>query len=349
MVVSHTSIFKKNFTVLNLDNTKYFLPNQISGSSQRTNQWKSGDMDSTGTMLDTVNQQTATVLFYSVLDEKFLLWVIQLGVGITRFYIGKQEENCKFGTKIQNLVNKILKLNDQQTFGYTSENRSLPLKGTDLERLQRSNLALSSKNSLVRTVEDEDESGKMEKLSKTVSPERELFDVLLAPIYDILSKLEPQSPLIIVPDKELHNVSFGMLQDWNNLSISCQFRLTYIPSLAHLHMVTQGHREELHSLDDLEVERSQSRHGGHLVEKPRTQSSLDFDDDRKNLDESLNQIDSRRTSLDFKGDRKNVAESEIQIDPRRTSNPRLLSSRMCRTGPRGAPSPTSPPPAARGE
>ena len=300
-------------------------------------------------MLDTVNQQNATVLFYSVLDDKFLLWVIQPGVGITRFYIGKQEKNCKFGTKIQNLVNKILKLNDQQTFGYTSENRSLPLKGTDLERLQRSNLALSSKNSLVRKVEDEDKSGEKEKFSKTASPERELFDLLLAPVYDILAKLEPQSPLIVVPDKELHNVPFGMLQDWNSRSISCQFRLTYIPSLAHLNMVTQGHREELRSLDDLEVERSQSRHGGHLVEKPRTQSSVDFDDDRKNIDKSLNQIDPRRTSLELNGDRKNLAEALTQIDPRRTSNPRLLSSRMCRTSPRGTPSPTSPPPAARGE
>ena len=47
-----------------------------------------------------LGQQNATVLYYSLLEKNLLLWVLQPGAGLTRFYSGSLTKDCSVRTKV---------------------------------------------------------------------------------------------------------------------------------------------------------------------------------------------------------------------------------------------------------
>lgn len=53
-----------------------------------------------------VSQQNATVLYYSILDNKLLLWVLQPGLGIVRFYASRATEENSAPNKVMGSITK---------------------------------------------------------------------------------------------------------------------------------------------------------------------------------------------------------------------------------------------------
>ncbi len=214
-----------------------------------------------------VSQTNATVLYYSLLEESVLVWILQPGCGIVRFYQNKVHD---LETNLNDLVMDYIaeiKGIDPKELLYKSENRALPLQGTALELVKKKNDVLSTEYELDDdSIESETMISSSEQTSTHMSSfkpaEKKLFNLLLAGVDDILSKSEADSPLVIVPDKALIHVPFTVIQDWNGKVLGERFRVTTVPSLFLLDQVAQNELNQLKIADDRNVERSQSRLGG---------------------------------------------------------------------------------------
>ncbi|XP_069120674.1 tetratricopeptide repeat protein 28-like isoform X2 [Argopecten irradians] len=252
-----------------------------------------------------VSQQSAYVLFYSLIDSHLLLWVLAPGQGVVRFYSRKAEDDKNMVQQVKDTLDEMREYTDRKSLQSSCENRCLPPKDLELELVRKKNLMLGKTDSdLKKTTSEEDAS--MEKPLKT--PARRLFDLLLAPVEDILIKLEPKSPLIIIPDKQLHHCPFGILQDWYSRYLYDRFRITYLPSLLALEKVINNELNHLREKDDLEFERTQARKGG--------------------LSKVLSLM--MPSASTTPGENSSVASSEAIIDLKKVSNPRLVTSSMSR-------------------
>lgn len=182
------------------------------------------------------------------------------------------------------------------------ESRALPSKESELEfaRRQYSKLQKSSHHEAdhVASVEEEPP------IKPIKSPQRELYNLLLAPVEDILSKLEPQSHLTIIPDKVLYDCPFGILQDWKLCYMADRFHITYLPSIKMLEKVVSNEYDWLKSQDELQFERTQSKKGALS----------------KFLTEAI--IRNCPTSVSERG----VSISSEAINLKRVSNPRLITA-----------------------
>ena len=263
-------------------------------------------------ILNIVHQQNATILYYTVLNDALLLWILQPGVGIARFYAGKNNaEGQTMPRQIEELVHE---MRETQTLGKEDyENRSLPLKNAEVELLKRKNKTLSRN----RTKEENDQNtgGKStqkpleRQLSKVKSPQRKLFDMLLAPVDDFLSKLHEHAALVIIPDKVLSNCPIWAAMDWDNKILSEYFRITTLPCLHLLDKASKNEISQLRIHDDLEFERSQSRLGGiPKLLSPRGESGDQLDTIVEPTPASRGQ----------------------NLDLKKTSNPRLVTSGVFR-------------------
>jgi len=180
------------------------------------------------------------------------------------------------------------------------ENRSLPPRDLELEMTRHRNMLLTRPNKDKNTTDKQ-----LNKTGSTVkSPSRKLFDLLIAPIEDILMKLEPESSLIIIPDKQLHHCPFGILQDWYSRYLIDRFNITYLPSLLALERVTGNELTHLRSGDDLEFERMQAKKGG--------------------LSKYLNHIVTSTSTTP--GDDASDHSVEMTLNLRKVSNPRLVTT-----------------------
>lgn len=142
---------------------------------------------------------------------------------------------------------------DWKTMQNACEDRCLPLRNAQLQYTRRRNLGLG------KDVKQKDSN---KDLSDEGTPNKILFNLLLAPVEDILMKLPLKSHLIIIPDKNLYNCPFGMLQDWNARYLCDRFHLTLLPSLFALEKVINNEVNYMKAQDDLDFERSQTRNGG---------------------------------------------------------------------------------------
>ncbi|KAK7094678.1 tetratricopeptide repeat protein 28-like [Littorina saxatilis] len=216
-----------------------------------------------------VSQQSGTVLFYSLLEHALLLWVIQPGVGLVRFYTGRSFKETSMRQQVTSLLTELLTDKDQPDNFTTCESRALPLRGAHLDHLRKQNLKRLEKNngkkdegkSEEKVVEKEVSSPSSSPAPRK-SPQRQLYEILLSPVEDILMKMEEPRNLVIVPDKELHHCPFSALQDWRGTLIGKRFNLSYIPCLLQLDRVVQNEQAALRRRDDLDFERTQSRKGG---------------------------------------------------------------------------------------
>ncbi|XP_053380746.1 tetratricopeptide repeat protein 28-like isoform X2 [Mercenaria mercenaria] len=229
-------------------------------SQSHTAPW---DMWSVERMGRVVSQQNSTVLYYSLLSEYLLLWVLQPGVGLVRFYsrrAGKEENMIE---TVEGLLNELKKNCDWKQMTKVCENRALPLRTGELEMTRKKYLKLS--NSSRKSEAETDESKKLENENQSEkSFERRLYDLLFSPVEDILSKLPKESPLIIIPDKTLCQCPFNVLQDFLNRYAFKRFRITYLPNLLLLDKVVANELNHLRLKDDLEFNRQIHKKGGML-------------------------------------------------------------------------------------
>ena len=290
-------------------NTLAFNGNQSKKQLKSSKELTQGSLDE---ILNIVHQQNATILYYTVLNDALLLWILQPGVGIARFYAGKN--NTEGQTMPQQIEELIDEMRERQVLGKEDyENRSLPLKKAEVELLKRKNKTLSRN----RTKEEEDQNteGKLtdksleRQLSKVKGPQRKLFDMLLAPVDDFLSKLHEHAALVIIPDEVLSRCPFWAAMDWDNKTLSEYFRITILPCLHLLDKATKNEMNQLRIHDDLEFERSQSRLGG----IPKLLSAR-----RESGDELHTIVESTPASRCE------------DLDLKKTSNPRLMTSGVLR-------------------
>lgn len=265
-------------------------------------------------MMRVVGQQNATVLYYTVLPSRLLIWVLQPGEGLTRFYSLKSaKESHTMTEQIQDLVSEVKLNRDLKELSYSCENRSLPLQETRLELIKKKNKALSQESKREKFVESLQQSMKVdaaeqsdkEKMERQKPVQRRLFDLLIVPVEDILSGLEPDSSLIIVPDGVLYQCPFSVLQDWRGQTLGTRFHLTCLPSLHALEKVEQSELDQLKHQDELQFQRSQARMGG----APKVLTQADYA-----------QLTRKHDTFDA------MTEDDDDIDLRKISNPRLVTS-----------------------
>ncbi|XP_060081998.1 tetratricopeptide repeat protein 28-like [Ylistrum balloti] len=251
-----------------------------------------------------VSQQSAYILYYSLINSHLLLWVIAPGQGIVRFYSRKADDDMDMVEQVKDTLDELRTYTDHKSLQNSCENRCLPPKDLELELVRKKNMMLGKSDGKSQK-SDEDKSVDI----PLKTPARRLFDLLLAPVEDILIKLESKSPLIIVPDKYLHHCPFGILQDWYSRYLYDRFRITYLPSLLALEKVVHNELNHLRAKDDLEFERTQARKGG--------------------LSKVLSlMLPSASTTP---GENSSVLSSEAIFDLKKVSNPRLVTSNMSRT------------------
>ncbi|KAJ8300636.1 hypothetical protein KUTeg_022155 [Tegillarca granosa] len=244
-------MFAENYRKRHLTQMPGYAAAVSTGPHGHTHHWELWTIDRINRV---VGQQNSTVLYYSLLSERVLVWIIVPGEGIVRFYSGKSEGGCNLIEQIESMLEEFRTGIDWRSMQNTCENKALPLPDSDLEHTRRRNMLLQKSDSKNSEIKSHDQPVK--------STQRRLFDILVAPVYDILMKMEPNSPLIIIPDKHLHYCPFEILQDWANKTLNSTFRITCLPSLLSLEKVINNEMNSLRAQDDLDFDRSQSRKGG---------------------------------------------------------------------------------------
>lgn len=205
---------------------------------------------------------------------------------------------------------------DKENLVNECENKSLPLPDADLKNVRRTNMKLA-KNS--PTSDTTDTSPPLENDNSTPkakkSAQRQLYNILFAPVEDILSSLDTMSHLLIVPDKELCHCPFGILQDWNARYVMDRFRITFLPCLLLLDKVLRNEMDHLRHQDQLEFDRSQSRKGG-------TNKMMAIQKRESLFSETITPSDLSMSNLE-------------RVNLKHVSNPRLYTSGVLRTPDKG--------------
>eukprot|EP00058_Branchiostoma_floridae_P023966 XP_002609456.1 hypothetical protein BRAFLDRAFT_127019 [Branchiostoma floridae] len=189
-------------------------------------------------LFDIVNVTNKTVLYYSVVNDSLLLWVLQPGKGVARFYKSSTKEN--FVEKCRSCIALIRKVEGQSSPCYDIENRSLPRKKAEAYETKKANLRASqSKKEFRKELEEEVEEGS-KKMEPPRMPFKELYNVLIAPVEDLLSALPLHSDLVIIPDKDLLQVPFDLLKDFKQRCLCERFQITIVSCLYVLEVAFVG-------------------------------------------------------------------------------------------------------------
>ncbi|XP_071154491.1 tetratricopeptide repeat protein 28-like isoform X2 [Mytilus edulis] len=258
-------------------------------------------LDSVEHITRIVNQQNANVLYYSLLPSRLLIWVLLPGQGVVRFYSGRAEEDEGMIEQVQTLLKEIRGNADWKNLQTTCENRAIPLSEERLNLKRHRNLMLAERKS-----EDhkENKNNNNENTSNK-SPCRKLFNLLIAPVEDILMKLDKGNNLVIIPDKDLFHCPFTILQDWSSNYLSTRHHITILPSILMLEKCVNNELNYLKSQDELDFLRSQVRKGG--LNKYLTKTILS---------NATTPADDAESSLSF------------MLDLRKVSNPRLVTTQL---------------------
>ena len=261
-----------------------------------------------------VNQQNAMILFYTLFQNSYMVWVLQPGKGVVRFYQGKnQDKSSSLSQIIEQLVDSI-KQKDRKVQGneLKYENRSIPYKDEDLIALRKKYEKLKT-DSESHSTKGEDHVEADKRICSGASAEKTLFKILVAPVYDLLADLEQDSTLIVIPDGCMYECPFTALKDWSGKYLGDHFNISNVSNLYLLDQATQNELNWLKIVDEQEFERSQSRLGGVLRNMVTLPSRSDGDihcgkQCQSNNIDTLSSIDSEDINL------------------KRTSNPRLIAS-----------------------
>lgn len=176
----------------------------------------------------------------------------------------KSYANYSVVFQICGLVAQLCKGRDHRQMMTECENRALPQKNSE----KPYNNEIKEKENNTYSPRDNSEDTR-----PNSCPQKQLYNWLLAPVDDILTKLEKGSPLVIIPDSILSCCPFGCLQDESGVTVSQKFSVTSVPSILGLDIVVKSEQEFLKAQDDLNFERQQARHGS--MNKYLTQYVLD--------------------------------------------------------------------------
>ena len=237
-----------------------------------------------------INQQAATVVFYSILHDAVLIWVLHPGEGIVGFH-GNIINNHPgpIDETLRDLIREITADRDLADYKYSCENRSLPLKTVALDLVKRQNEALAWEDEDTTTDMTETESELTTTAGTSTGPtsdtssgpsfmdlfgfintekepgDKNLYDWLISPIEHVLAKFEdPEepTPIVMIPDKSLHSCPFPYIRCPDDKLFGERFRVTCVPSLFMLEQVTVNHLNYVKRCNDLELARLDACRGG---------------------------------------------------------------------------------------
>ena len=69
--------------------------------------------------------------------------------------------------------------------------------------------------------------------------QKKLYKFLLSPIDDLLSQLHPGGHIIIIPDRAISEVPFPLLRDLRGQTLSEKYKMTLLPGLFALRLVSK--------------------------------------------------------------------------------------------------------------
>ncbi|XP_070531900.1 tetratricopeptide repeat protein 28-like isoform X1 [Ptychodera flava] len=201
------------------------------------NENETSKMPSQEELIKIVNRQKATVLYYSITDAYLLVWVLQPDKGVVKVQVEKAiRESCR--KKIRSALEQLQQLHERQS-DIDCENRALPSSDRTVQYLQRKNLAKSKewKSKEMKKDAEREERLKTAKLS----PQRQLYDIIIAPIEKSLTGVEQ---VLIIPDKEISQVPVDLLENEKNVKLNATFKISCVPSIAVLDVLTKQTQHE---------------------------------------------------------------------------------------------------------
>ena len=257
-----------------------------------------------------VSHQKATILYFTLLQSSINVWVLHPSEGLARFYSTKGSlSGERIQKTITDMICEIKKETRSQVISHCVENRALPIRQHSLLHLRKANNCLSLKTKHEKSMkqsDNESESAVKNENEPMKSPLRRLFDLILSPVDDILNKLEKYSELVIIPDNNLYDCPFHMLQNWSKIPLSERFRVSYISSLHMLERVHENEMNQLRRLDEEQFNRNESKNGG--LTHIRLQG----------------QYGGLQKTAKGEATKNKINDPEY-IDSKKTSNPRLIS------------------------
>lgn len=170
-------------------------------------------------VLDIVNSQQASVLFFSVIPSGFLLWMLLPQKGIVKWHWHKCCSHVSFADKIKLCIEE---LHGGYQESYNCDHRALPDAAT--VNSHEPSDELNSKHSCYSC----------EFLySSKLTPLQKLYHLLLGPLEEELTTLigSGTTELVIIPDLEVNTVPFPSLQDQKAQYLHEVFNVRILPCI----------------------------------------------------------------------------------------------------------------------
>ena len=172
------------------------------------------------------------------------------------------------GELLRNIISQVKGNRDVRQMLSKCESRALPRAGNKLRRKRECNAMLSSAKTQPKEQEEQSQKHMLsssvpaELDAKPRSPEKQLFDMLLAPVYGTFATLPAESPVVFIPDRELFQCPFGVIRDWNGASLHESFRISCVPSLYLLERVVNNELDQVRRRSEIDVRRQRIRMAG---------------------------------------------------------------------------------------
>lgn len=267
-----------------------------------------------------VNQYSVACVCYRVFRDTILIWVLRPGQDAVKFHVAKSQRKLKMTNSelVIKLIHEIKMGRDERSLLYDMDHRTLPRKDDLLKKEKNNNERLSKTNKILerrkQLIKDFDDSKSVETQDEKPkkSAEKQLFDVLLAPVYDSLMVLPENSPIIFLPCQEFYQCPFEVMTDWNNQKLGQRFRITVLPNLFTFEKVNQNEMMFLQEEDSRNFERMKCRLGG----IPKIIQNIDFN--RLSMPDTV--------EVGMRDSRQTVYPQDLNL--KRVSNPRLVTASL---------------------
>ena len=166
-------------------------------------------------------ESNCTCLYISYSRHYVFLWILTTN-GVIHFRIKKVQESNVHGVGLKSDLDQFI-AKSLRCFGILPEESCEDRSLNNIE--PKPNSPQEGSLTDLRLVEDDDE--------ENPDPEPLFYKMFIAPVADLL--VEPE--IIIVPDRELYQVSFSALCDEDGKYLSENFRIRIIPSLTTLKLI----------------------------------------------------------------------------------------------------------------
>ena len=167
-------------------------------------------------IINIVNNQKASVLFFSVIPSGFLVWMLSPGKGIVKCHWQKDCDHCTFANKIKSCIEE---LHSGCQESYNCDHRALPDEATKTQ--------LETKD----TDETKKSCYSCEFLySSKLTPLQKLYHLLLNPLEEELRTVGTDE-LVVIPDQEVNAVPFPCLQDQEGQYMHEVFSVRILPCI----------------------------------------------------------------------------------------------------------------------